>query len=138
MPVELERRGECAVMTLNRPQALHALSVEILEEIEARLGEVAASDARALVVTGAGDRAFCAGADIKELLGRDLQAQKRGVQLGQRVFARIPELPMASIAVINGFAFGGGLELAMACTFRLATPSAKMGQPEIRLGLIPG
>jgi len=138
MTVELERRGPFAVMTLNRPEALNALSFGILQAIDARLDEVAASGARALVVTGAGDRAFCAGADIKELQGRDLQAQKRGVQLGQRIFERIATLPMASIAVVNGYAFGGGLELAMACTFRLATPNAKMGQPEIKLGLIPG
>jgi enoyl-CoA hydratase len=138
MPVELRREGEIAVLTLNRPEALNALSFEILEQIGAALDELKTSDARALVVIGAGDRAFCAGADIKELQGRDLMAHKRGAQLGQGVFAKLTGLPMASIAVINGFAFGGGLELAMACTFRLASPNAKVGQPEIKLGLIPG
>ena len=138
MPVELGRRGDFAVMTLNRPEALNALSFAILEEIGACLDQLKTSDARALIITGAGDRAFCAGADIKELQGRDLAAHKRGARLGQSVFAKLSELPMASVAVINGFAFGGGLELAMACTFRLATANAKVGQPEIKLGLIPG
>ncbi|MDQ4061720.1 MAG: enoyl-CoA hydratase-related protein, partial [Pseudomonadota bacterium] len=97
-----------------------------------------ASDARALLVTGAGPRAFCAGADIKELRGRGLMEQKRGAELGQAVFAKLDTLPVPSVAAINGFAFGGGLELALACTFRLATANAKMGLPEIKLGLIPG
>ena len=138
MSVELTRREEFAVITLNRPEALNALSFAILEQIGERLDEVKDGDARALIITGAGDRAFCAGADIKELLGRDMAATKRGVELGQRVFSKLDGLPMPSVAVINGFAFGGGLELAMACTFRLAVAKAKVGQPEIKLGLIPG
>jgi enoyl-CoA hydratase len=138
MPVELSRRGPIAVMTLNRPEALNALSFDILREIGARVDELGESDARALVVTGAGDRAFCAGADIKELMNRGLEAQRNGAILGQSVFERLNRLPMPSIAVIDGYAFGGGLELAMACTFRVATPKAKVGQPEIKLGLIPG
>ncbi len=138
MSVELATRDECAVLTLNRPEALNALSFAILRRIGAAFDEVAQSKARALIVTGAGPKAFCAGADIKELRNRDLMAQKRGAELGQAVFAKLDTLPMPSIAVINGFAFGGGLELALACTFRLATRNAKMGQPEIKLGLIPG
>jgi len=138
MAVEITRRDEFAIITLNRPEALNALSFAIIEELGGAFDEVATSDARALLITGAGDKAFCAGADIKELRGRDLMAQKRGFELGQSTFAKLDQLPMASIAVINGYAFGGGLELAMACSFRLASPSAKMGQPEIKLGLIPG
>jgi enoyl-CoA hydratase len=138
MPVELTRRDEFAILTLDRPEALNALSFAILGEIEAALETVAPTDARALNVTGAGDRAFCAGADIKELQGRGLVAQRRGAELGQRVFERLANLPLPSVAVIHGFAFGGGLELALGCTFRLATASARMGQPEIKLGLIPG
>lgn len=138
MSVDLERRGVCAVLTLNRPQALNALSFAIIDEIAARLDEVATSDARALIVTGAGSKAFCAGADIKELRGRDQSAQRRSTERGQDVFAMLDRLPMPSVAAINGFAFGGGLELALACTFRLAGRTAKLGQPEIRLGLIPG
>lgn len=138
MPVTLERRGVFAVLTLNRPEALNALSFAIIDEIAERLDAVAASDARALIVTGAGDKAFCAGADIKELRNRGQTAQRRGAERGQAVFAKLDTLPMPSIAVINGFAFGGGLELALACTFRLATPNAKLGLPEVKLGLIPG
>jgi enoyl-CoA hydratase len=138
MSVELFNRDECAVLVLNRPEALNALSFDIIRRIGAAFDEVASSKARALIVTGAGPKAFCAGADIKELRNRDLMAQKRGAELGQAVFAKLDTLPMPSIAVINGFAFGGGLELALACTFRLATRNAKMGLPEIKLGLIPG
>jgi len=138
MAVDLARHEEFAVLTLDRPEALNALSFALIEEIGAAFDRVAGWDVRALIVTGAGDKAFCAGADVKELIGRDLAAQKRGAELGQRVFAKLDDLPVPSIAVINGFAFGGGLELALACTFRLAARNAKMGFPEIKLGLIPG
>lgn len=138
MSVELTRREEFALITLNRPEALNALSFAILKEIGQAFDEVATWDVRALVVTGAGPKAFCAGADIKELRNRSLVDQKRGAQFGQAVFDKLTTLPVASVAAINGFAFGGGLELALACTFRLASPNAKMGLPEIKLGLIPG
>ena len=138
MSVELSRREECAVLVLNRPDALNALSFAIVREIGAALDEVGTWPVRAIIVTGAGRKAFCAGADIKELRGRGLVDQKRGAELGQAVFAKLERLPFASVAVINGYAFGGGLELALACTFRLATRTAKMGLPEIKLGLIPG
>ena len=138
MAVELTTREEFAVLTLNRPEALNALSFRIIEDIGRVFDEVAKSKARALIITGAGTKAFCAGADIKELRNRDLTAQKRGAELGQAVFSKLDTLPIASIAFINGYAFGGGLELALASTFRLATANAKVGLPEIKLGLIPG
>lgn len=138
MSVELTRRDEFAVMTLNRPEALNALSFGLIGEIGRVFDEVAASDARALLILGAGNKAFCAGADIKELTERSLMEQKRGAELGQATFAKLDALPMPSVAIINGYAFGGGLELALACTFRLVCPSARMGLPEIKLGLIPG
>jgi enoyl-CoA hydratase len=138
MAVELTTREEFAILTLNRPEALNALSFRIIEDIGRAFDEVAKSNARALIITGAGAKAFCAGADIKELRNRDLIAQKRGAELGQAVFAKLDALPITSVAVINGYAFGGGLELALACTFRLATANAKVGLPEIKLGLIPG
>jgi enoyl-CoA hydratase len=138
MVVEVSRREEAALITLNRPKALNALSFEILDELDAAFGEVARSDARVLLITGAGNKAFCAGADITELRNRDMMSRKRGAEKGQAIFAKLTELPIPSVAVINGFAFGGGLELAMACTFRIATQAAKMGLPEIKLGLIPG
>jgi enoyl-CoA hydratase len=138
MPVELTKRDDCALLRLNRPEALNALSFSILNEIAAAIDEVATWKVRALVVTGAGEKAFCAGADIKELRGRSMMARKGGAELGQAAFAKIERLPFPSVAAINGFAFGGGLELALACTFRLATRNAKLGLPEIKLGLIPG
>jgi len=138
MAIELTRVEEFALITLNRPDALNALSLGLIRDLGARLDEVAKSDARALIITGAGSKAFCAGADIKELMGRGLTAQKQGGEFGQATFAKLDTLPMPSVAVINGYAFGGGMELALACTFRLAARNAKMGTPEIKLGLIPG
>jgi len=138
MAIELTRVEEFALITLNRPDALNALSLGLIRDLGARIDEVAKSDARALIITGAGTKAFCAGADIKELMGRGLMAQKQGGEFGQATFAKLDTLPMPSVAVINGYAFGGGMELALACTFRLATRNAKMGTPEIKLGLIPG
>jgi enoyl-CoA hydratase len=138
MTIELTRIEEFAVITLNRPDALNALSFALIRDLGDALDEVARSDARALLITGAGTKAFCAGADIKELTGRTLVEQKRGAELGQATFARIERLAIASVAIVNGYAFGGGLEMALACTFRIATSNATMGLPEIKLGLIPG
>ena len=138
MAIELARVEEFALITLNRPDALNALSFALIRDLRTALDEVAQGDARALLITGAGPKAFCAGADIKELTGRTLAAQRQGAELGQAVFARLDRMPMASVAIINGYAFGGGLELALACTLRIATRNAKRGLPEIKLGLIPG
>jgi len=138
MPVTLDRRDDVAVLVLDRQAALNALSFSVIDEIERALDTVAGMDVRALLITGAGDKAFCAGADIKELRNRPLAAQRQGIERGQAVFAKLDRLPVASVAAINGYAFGGGLELALACTFRLATRNAKMGLPEIKLGLTPG
>ena len=138
MNIELKIEHGLALLTLNRPQSLNALSFALIAEISAALDTVAVCDARALIITGAGDRAFCAGADVKELTGRSLRDQQRGAELGQGTFAKLDRLPIPSIALVNGYAFGGGCELALACTFRLATVNAKFGLPEIKLGLIPG
>jgi enoyl-CoA hydratase len=136
--IELSRIDEFALIRLNRPDALNALSFNLVDDLARTLDEVAASDARALLVTGAGGKAFCAGADIAELADRPLMEKKRGAERGQAVMAKLERLPMASVAIVNGYAFGGGLELALACTFRLVTANAKLGLPEIKLGLIPG
>jgi enoyl-CoA hydratase len=138
MAIHMSRIDELALITLDRPEALNALSFGQLHDLNRMLEAVASSNARALLVTGAGDRAFCAGADIKELMGRTLVEQRAGAMLGQSVLAKLDQLPMPSIALINGYAFGGGLELALACTFRLSAPTATLGFPEIKLGLIPG
>jgi enoyl-CoA hydratase len=138
MAIELTFHEEFALITLNRPEALNALSFALIKDIGAAIDNVSRSSARALIVTGAGPKAFCAGADIKELQDRPLFDQRAGAELGQSIFSKLDRLPMASIALVNGYAFGGGLELALACTFRVATSNAKFGLPEIKLGLIPG
>jgi enoyl-CoA hydratase len=138
MPIDTAKIDNVVVLTINRPEALNAFSFSLIEELGAAIDRAAQTDARALIVTGAGDKAFCAGADIPELMNRSLQEQQRGSELGQQTFAKLDGLAIPSVALINGFAFGGGLELALACTFRLVYPNAKMGLPEIKLGLIPG
>lgn len=138
MAIEFSKVEEFALIRLNRPQALNALSFKLVEDLSRAIDEVAASGARALLVTGAGDKAFCAGADIAELAGRSLAQTRRGAEIGQATMEKITRLPMPSVAIVNGYAFGGGLELALACTFRLVTPNAKLGLPEIKLGLVPG
>ncbi|MBN8915112.1 MAG: enoyl-CoA hydratase/isomerase family protein [Rhizobiales bacterium] len=138
MAVHIDWRDDVAIMVIDRVEARNALNAGVIADIGRALDTVAASDASALVIVGAGDRAFCAGADIKEIEGRTREEQHRAVLLGQSTFAKLDHLPMPSIAVIRGFALGGGLELAMACTFRIALPDAKLGLPEIKLGLIPG
>ena len=138
MTVRVTRLEEVALITLDRPERLNALSFAIIEQLTDAFREVARSDARALFITGAGSRAFCAGADISELMGRSLAEEKAATERGQLCFALLDELPIPSVAVINGYALGGGLELALACTFRLAVPGASMGLPEIKMSLVPG
>jgi enoyl-CoA hydratase len=128
-----------AVLTVNRPGKLNALDREIMDELNAAFREALQSpEIKGLIITGAGDKAFVAGADIGELAvlsAVDLQAASRR---GQEVFRRLETMGKPSIAAINGFALGGGLELALACTLRVASPNAKLGQPEVKLGVIPG
>ena len=109
---QLQFHDDLAVITLNRPDALNALSFSILEELQTLIKNVKKSAARALIITGSGDKAFCAGADIKELMGRSRQEQQAGSEFGQDVFHQIESLPIPSLALMNGYAFGGGLELA--------------------------
>ncbi|MGB3071366.1 MAG: enoyl-CoA hydratase-related protein [Ottowia sp.] len=138
MSIELTYQDEFALLQINRPDALNALSFSLIKDIGEAFSSVERSEARALVITGAGEKSFCAGADIKELVKRTLSEQRRGAELGQAVFSHLDRLRIPSIALVNGYAFGGGCELALACTFRLAAPSARFGLPEIKLGLIPG
>jgi enoyl-CoA hydratase len=136
--IELSYDEEFAVLTIRRPAALNALSFELIASISECIHRAGRSSARVLIITGEGEKAFCAGADIKELQNRPLAAQRAGAELGQAVFAQLDRLRIPSIAFVNGFAFGGGCELALACTLRVALANAKFGLPEVKLGLIPG
>ncbi|KPH83142.1 enoyl-CoA hydratase/isomerase family protein [Bosea vaviloviae] len=138
MAVALTRQDEFAVLTLNRAEALNALNAETIREISEAIDGAARMEVRALIITGAGQKAFCAGADVKEMVGIDPIAKKRKAELGQSTFAKLDTLRIPSVALIHGYAFGGGLELALASTFRLGTPRAAMALPEIKLGLMPG
>ena len=135
----VEQHGTVVLVTLNRPEALNALNAKLLSEMSALIAGVAAdAGLRVLVLTGAGDRAFGAGADIAELVSLDAEGARHFAASGQAVFGALERLGKPSIAAINGFALGGGCELAMACTLRLAADTAQFGQPEIDLGIIPG
>jgi len=135
----IEHDGPVVVVTLNRPAALNALNISMLAELRDLLAGLEADQAvRALVVMGAGDRAFAAGADIAELSGLDAAAGRRFAESGQALLRSLEQLGKPSIAAVSGFALGGGCELAMACTLRLAADTAQFGQPEVDLGLIPG
>jgi enoyl-CoA hydratase len=136
--IRLDRHGDCALVTLQRPAKLNALNAEMMTALSAVIAEVADSDARALLVTGAGDRAFCAGADLGEAMGRSGAEHRANIQDGQHVFQMIANASVPTVALVNGLALGGGLELALACDFRLASPRATFGFPEIKVGLLPG
>ena len=137
--IVLETRTPIAQITINRPTVLNALNAATLEELATAL-ECVAIDARirAILLTGAGSKAFVAGADIGELANLDAENGRAFAQRGQAIFRRIETLGKPVIACINGFALGGGCELAMACTLRLASEGAKFGQPEVKLGIIAG
>ena len=128
-----------AVVTIDREDALNALDVETLTELRDRLRELAADgEVRAVVLTGAGDRAFAAGADIKYMSGLDVDGALAWGALGHEVARLLETMEKPTIAAINGFALGGGCELALACDVRYCSPRAKLGQPEINLGIVPG
>src|SRR5579872_3098253 len=129
--------GHLAVLTINRPDKRNALNQDTRDEILQALDELQTSDVRVLVITGAGDKAFIAGADIGEFEGRTALMQ-REVMKQRRIFDAVEEFPKPVIAMINGFCLGGGMEFAMACDIRIASDAAKLGQPEINLGIIPG
>jgi len=138
MSIGLTRREEFAIITIDRVAAQNALNYGMLRAIGSALDEVEVSDARTVLFMGAGDKSFCAGADIGELLDRSIPDEYAGTRLGQALFTRIENLAIPSIAVVHGYALGGGCELAMACTFRVGTARARFGLPEVKLGLVPG
>ncbi|MDB2260146.1 enoyl-CoA hydratase-related protein [Halorubrum ezzemoulense] len=127
-----------ATITVDRPEQLNALTAETLEAIEDALDEAAERDARALVIAGAGDEAFVAGADISHMVDLSTPEAQAYAELGHRVADAIETFPAPTIAAVDGYAFGGGCELALACDLRVAAESAVLGQTEIDLGIIPG
>ena len=135
----VERDAAVLVVTINRPKVLNALNAATLEELAA-VFDTARTDGtvRAVVLTGAGEKSFVAGADINELAVETPVSGREHARRGQALFDRIERMGKPVIAAVNGFALGGGCELAMACTIRLAADTARFGQPEINLGLIPG
>jgi enoyl-CoA hydratase/carnithine racemase len=134
-----EKKGAIAYVTLNRPKVMNALSHATWEEIEAAFTEARDDEAvRGVILTGAGDKAFIAGADISELAHVSAVQAEQSSAYGQKVLNLIENLGKPVVAAINGFALGGGCETAMACTIRVASETAKFGQPEVKLGLIPG
>jgi enoyl-CoA hydratase len=135
----IERDGGVLVVTINRPEKLNALNTKTVTELGQVMDEAASDSAvKAIVLTGSGEKSFVAGADINELAVQTPVSGREHARSGQRVFDRIERLGKPVIAAVNGFALGGGCELAMACTLRIASDTAKFGQPEINLGLIPG
>jgi enoyl-CoA hydratase len=134
-----ERDGAVAIVTINRPKVLNALNAQTLDELYRVIVELKQDErARVVILTGAGDKSFVAGADINELAVQTPTSGREHALAGQHVLDAIENMGKPVIAAINGYALGGGCELAMACTLRIAADTAKLGQPEITLGLLPG
>jgi enoyl-CoA hydratase len=135
----LEKDAAIATITFNNPKALNALSLETFEGLETLFDDLEAdAEVRVIILTGAGEKAFVAGGDISHLAGLDADGARQFALLAQRVIDRIETFPKPVIAAINGYCLGGGNELAMGCDLRIAADSAKFGQPEVKLGIIPG
>jgi enoyl-CoA hydratase len=137
--IDVAREDAVALVTIDRQEALNALDVETLTDLRDRLRELSDDEGvRAVILTGAGEKAFVAGADIKYMSGLDVDQAKAWGALGHEAARLLETMPKPTIAAINGFALGGGCELALACDVRYASTSAKLGQPEVNLGIIPG
>jgi len=137
--IQLEPQDDIAILRINRPEALNAMNVDVISELSKMIDIVAADDnIKAVVITGAGERSFCAGADISYMVNIDPLQAERYATSAQDVINRIDRLEKPVIAAVNGFALGGGCELAMACDIRIASSNAKMGQPEVTIGIPPG
>jgi enoyl-CoA hydratase len=137
--LRVERDGAIATVTLDRPEVLHALDAVMFDELERAFAELSADQSvRVILLTGSGERAFAAGADIRALAATDAVSGRAASERGQKVFLQIERCGKPVIACVNGVALGGGCELALACTFRIASERAKLGLPELKLGLIPG
>jgi 3-hydroxypropionyl-coenzyme A dehydratase len=137
--IQLEPQGDIAILRINRPEALNAMNLDVISELSKMIDIIAADGSiKTVVITGAGERSFCAGADISYMVHIDpIQAEKYATS-AQDVINKIDRLEKPVIAAVNGFALGGGCELAMACDIRIASSNAKIGQPEVTIGIPPG
>lgn len=136
--LKIETKNSLTTVVISRPEALNALNTTVLDELNSFFNGVNTQSTRGIIITGDGDKAFVAGADIKELTNLTKEEALRLSKKGHEIFTAIENCPVPVIAAINGFALGGGCELAMACHMRIATENSKFGQPEVNLGLIPG
>lgn len=136
--VDYEQDGYVGIMTINRPKALNALNEEVLKDIEAAFDAVDLSSTRAIILTGAGDKSFVAGADIAAMSVMTKEQGEAFGKFGNDIFLKIENFPIPVIAAVNGFALGGGNELAMSCDIRICSDNAMFGQPEVGLGITPG
>ncbi len=136
--IQYEVQGNVAVLTIDRPKALNALNSAVLEELDAAISAIDLDAVRALVITGSGDKSFVAGADIGEMSTLTKAEGEAFGKKGNDVFRKIETLPIPVIAAVNGFALGGGNELAMSCDIRICSDNAVFGQPEVGLGITPG
>ena len=137
--LSITKHEEIAIVTIDRQKKLNALNTLLLKELEQGFARLSEDDElQGVILTGLGDKAFVAGADIEELADLDMQTGRRGSEEGQRVFSLIEKFPRPVLAAINGYALGGGCELALACHLRIASTNAKFGFPEVSLGIIPG
>ena len=136
--VEIEEKGDVGVLRINRPEAMNALNGEVLSQLDRILETLDLGKIRCLIVTGAGEKAFVAGADIAQMSSLTKAEGEAFGEQGNNVFRRLETLPIPTIAAVNGFALGGGCELSMSCDIRLASETAVFGQPEVGLGITPG
>ena len=136
--VKSQQEGAILTLTLDRPEALNALNAQVLDDLNEALDRVDLSTARCIIFTGAGEKAFAAGADIAAMADMDPEEAAAFSRRGNGVFRRIETFPLPTIAAVNGYALGGGCELAMACDIRLCSENAVFGQPEVTLGITPG
>ncbi|PSG97966.1 hypothetical protein BRD56_02665 [Thermoplasmatales archaeon SW_10_69_26] len=137
-PVRMETKGDVALVTVDRPEEMNALNREVLGDLREQIREARDAGARAIVVTGAGDQAFVAGADIGEMKDMDPQQARSFSRAGHEVVETIEELEVPVVAAVDGFALGGGLELALACDVRVAARGSRFGAPETTIGVVPG
>lgn len=137
--IQLEPQGDIALIKINRPEALNAMNTDVISELSRTIDIIAADDSiKAVIITGAGERSFCAGADISYMVNIEPMQAEKYASSAQAVINKIVRLDKPVIGAVNGFALGGGCELAMACDIRFASSNAKIGQPEVSIGIPPG